>query len=418
MNKTVLETNNSMVSTDKNDPPPGFSPTHTVSDTSDADINLDTCFSFDLKQGREDRHWPQIDGLKDVPGLVREQKFDRAMAILNDKEALFHDFDFIYAWKAHIFQKKGDFNAAGKTLTTGLQKANTKYLLCDRFGFLESSAGRMQEAVQWWIRSIVLMSNETQAGLWEPFLYLAHIARTVGCETEHALLVNAANTACRQGNVELKPEAANSLERQSAGLEKTWVPQALVRLCNTWLPDMPSPAPVSCKDPETTEQLSENTGEGIRLETAEPKPGRLPYLNNRKMVRRIIALAFVISAICLCILLYRQASVTVPEKQGSPAVEKTPIQRPSSAPQETSGQKNQQEAPAITPKTTGNKKAGAQTEPPQGPVSSDPGVQDPLETISRGAAEQVPYKQRPSYIKQKTKQPEARLKKKSPGPSG
>lgn len=202
------------------------------------DDYVDGCFSFDFPLGTDPRVWWEIDGLKDVPGLVKEDRLEEAWAILDAGQDAFDDFDFIYAWKSLIFQKNGQFEAAGKTLTSGLTRARKKSVLCDRFALLEYETGHMDTAVQWWIRSIVAMVSTHTVTLWEPFLYLAYVARARGSETHFKILMARVTEISVHGELGLEETAVKALYEKTSRLSGLPVLKALELLCDHFLKDL------------------------------------------------------------------------------------------------------------------------------------------------------------------------------------
>nr|NJM02048.1 hypothetical protein [Desulfobacula sp.] len=136
----------------------------------------DSCFALDFLPSPDDRSGSRMEGLKEVPGLVKQGLLNEAWMILDKHHLEIKDLDFIYAFKALILQKNGQAEAAEKTLLAGLKFGRGKFLLYDRLGALAFETGQLAEAVRWWIKSIVAMRMLNQVTMWEPFLYLASTA--------------------------------------------------------------------------------------------------------------------------------------------------------------------------------------------------------------------------------------------------
>ncbi len=360
------------------------------------DTNSDHCFSPDLIQDDEKRVWSKIEELNQIPALVKESKLDEALEVIEACESRFADFDFIYAWKANIHHKKGNINTARQILMAGLSSSVSKHLICDRLGFLESQTGDIESAVQWWIKSIVLMSRNNRDTLWEPFLYLAHIAGSIGCDDQARVLMAAANKACIPGDIDLTPEAAKRLSDGASELINTWVGDAIKRLCNTLLTD-------PTHGPDTTGQAPPK----------EPKKqiDIIPNPRKNKMRVRVIFFILLAAAAIIFVFFFNQEDSPSPVRVDSlpeePDVTAPVISEPDPVPATPA------DKPVIKKAAPAEKKSPLpETLPTVIPPVSDTKKQP--QAVTPAPAPLVPHKKRPSYMKQKTKQPETSLKKKAP----
>lgn len=343
------------------------------------EAELETCFQPDLEQGIEIRDASRMDGLNKVPALVRDGRPEQALDILHNMENLHRDFEFIYTWKAHIFQKKGDFDAARQCLAEGLENATTKHQVCDRMGFLESEAGNMDLAVQWWIKSIVLMYRKKRFILWEPFLYLSHVAGVIGRKKEQQILINAANTICQPGEVELQAAASEKLSEQSAGLKGTWLESAIQHLCLTCLKEDRIRPSSHAQNTDTVPFPSKK--KAVPLSAHQ---GDVNRVFSRKLT--VLGVFVILTAIAIFIIvsLLKQPDLPAP----APPTKKN-MPHTASEPASKAAPTVRHERTKVSPEkpSTENK-----VENPR-----------PLE-----------QKTRPPYMKHKTKQPETGLKKKTP----
>lgn len=199
------------------------------------DAYVDDCFSIQFADGKDDRAWSQIEGLKDVPGLVKQNRLEDAWSILDANKDAFLDFDFIYAWKATIFQKNGQNDAARKTLVSGLKRSINKFLLYERFGFLEYETGNLNQAVKWWIKSIVAMVGINAVTMWEPFIYLAYVAGTCGSENRFKILMAQVAKISVHGELSLEKDAVKKLQEKSSTLSVKSVLKAIDCLCDNFI---------------------------------------------------------------------------------------------------------------------------------------------------------------------------------------
>ncbi len=368
------------------------------------DAVLSDCFSFDFRQHTEIRDPSKIEGLKDVAALVNNGDLDQALSILERNEETYADFEFIYAWKAQIYQKKEAVDQAGAILDAGLETARTRHLICARLGFLEAGKGSIDIAVKWWIRSICLMHADGRAVIWEPFLYLGHVARSIGLEKESCALVDAANMVCRQGDLELEPEAADQLTRLSGSLKTSWVPAAIRRLYHTCLSGDLSPE-------QQIDPAGESPADPIPDSNASIKgtrKGRQHKAGKRRMVIPAVAAAAVLALMLYFFLPendHQQASPDTSRQQiiHEPAAEPSPPPLPLASPLV--------EAPApVPPQKPELQNRLDEQAPAPAPVQPEPPSLVPPPV--RKTPDSLTSKTRPSYIKHKTKQSDIRLKRK------
>jgi len=191
----------------------------------------DSCFVLDFLPSPDDRIPSRIDGLKEIPGLVKQGLLDDAWMILDQHHQTLKDLDFIYAFKALILQKNGRPEAAKKILLAGLESGRGKFLLYERLGFLSFETGRLAEAVPCWIKSIVAMRMLNQVTMWEPFLYLAAVAKALSSETHAKILSAYATKLSPHGELSLDDNALKRLNEQALGLSAPSILKALDVLC-------------------------------------------------------------------------------------------------------------------------------------------------------------------------------------------
>ncbi len=191
----------------------------------------DSCFVLDFLPSPDERIASRMDGLKEVPGLVKQGLPDDAWMILDQHHQTLKDLDFIYAFKALILQKNGRPEAAKKILLAGLESGRGKFLLYERLGFLSFETGRLAEAVPFWIKSIVAMRMLNQVIMWEPFLYLAATAKALSSETHAKILTAFATRLSPHGELSLDDKALKRLNEQALGLSAPSILKALDVLC-------------------------------------------------------------------------------------------------------------------------------------------------------------------------------------------
>ncbi|MFA5906586.1 MAG: hypothetical protein WC836_21840, partial [Desulfobacula sp.] len=204
---------------------------------STGDVFADSCFVLEFPPSPDDRIGSQMEGLKDVPGLVKQGLLEDAWMILDTHHIGLKDLDFIYAFKALILQKNGQTDAAKKTLLAGLKLGRGKYLLYERLGFLFFETGQLNEAVKCWIKSIVAMKTLDKMTMWEPFLYLAGTAKTLSSEIHFRILSAWVREISPYGELSLDDKAVKKLNESAGGLSAESVLKALDILCRFYIPN-------------------------------------------------------------------------------------------------------------------------------------------------------------------------------------
>lgn len=361
---------------------------------------LAECFSSNPVQEPETRNASQMRGLSQVPGLVKSGHPDKAWEILCSLEIDYPDFDFIFTWKAHILHKKGDNASAEKVLQQGLEKAKAKHLILERLGFLAWESGNLEDAVKGWVKSIVLIHQGARPVLWEPFLYLSHVARVLGCSKEFEQLQAAANSACQPGEVDLTPDAAQRLAELSAELKQTWVRGAIEQLCLT------------CLGNNTITSEPDHTLNGKRQDrnlNGSQIEGSSPSGWPSKKLMGVIALA--IAVIMAAWLFFPQTPPPASENemQTAPSLPQTGSDLP------TDPKTDYLSAGPTSKESESGDASDNNPFPPETTVKETPEVKkipSVKESIDKPTPT-VPVKTRPSYIKHKTKQPDTSLIKKS-----
>lgn len=88
--------------------------------------------------------------------------------------------DRAYCWLARLYLLREQFDEARRALAEGLANCRRRRRLCQTYGWLELEAGRLNEAVDWWLRSAKLQLSVRRLDAPESLLYLAHLAALYG----------------------------------------------------------------------------------------------------------------------------------------------------------------------------------------------------------------------------------------------
>lgn len=354
---------------------------------------IDRCFILDFLPSRDDRVGSRMDGLKDVPGLVKQGLLEDAWAILDKYHQTTEDLDFIYAFKALILQKNGQFEAAKKTLLTGLKFGRGKFLLYERLGFLSFESGRLNEAVTWWIKSIVAMKMLNRVIMWEPFLYLAYMAKVLSDETCFRIFMARVKEISPHGELGLDDNALKRMNEKVSELPAPSILKAMGLLCHHYLrqPDSLAADPLSFPE-------SHHAGHPNVPAFRDNLSAFNSFLGKDKKNAWVTRLTITVLALALILFLIQflklseekpdiKTPAPLPEiRQRTPSVEETKNPLPVSRPQNPVIQATPEKSTAVKIE---QEKASAETDSTEGPI---------------------PNKERSSFLKSKTAHPDIKRK--------
>ena len=355
------------------------------------DAYVDDCFSINFTEEREKRIWSRIEGLKDVPGLVKQNRLEDAWFILDANKDAFRDFDFIYAWKAVIFQKTGQNDAARKTLISGLKRSKEKFLLCDRLGFLEYETGDLNLAVKWWIKSIVAMIGINAVTMWEPFIYLAYVANICGSRNRFKFLMAQVERISVHGELSLEETAVKKLQEKAPTLSVKSVLKAIDCLCDNFI------AVPEIKKPEEPPSSSLADLSASKRDTGIlRKKGKMPWL-----------LLLAAGGLILVFLFFffsrpEKTDPAIPEPDIAPAAKAA-----DTVPETITAPVLPEKEPAAAAAVIVPEKEAALAIPEKAPE-----VETRKEPDMEPAADPVQHKEKHPYLKVKTKTPNPVIKKK------
>lgn len=145
------------------------------------------------------------------------------------------DGDHAYTWLARHFLLAGDFEQGRQALAEGLANCARRRGLCQIHGWLELEAGRLNEAVEWWLRSANLQLAVRRLDTHEPFLYLGYLATFYGLDEDADRLFL---TADRIRHQRLTDSGANDLNEMAAKGNKQEIVEALQALGSRLAPEV------------------------------------------------------------------------------------------------------------------------------------------------------------------------------------
>lgn len=353
---------------------------------------IDACFADIPEHHPDNRSGHQIEGLKEIPELVKNSEFKKALGILEELKRKYLDFDFIYAWEAQILQKQDKIDTAREVLLLGLERSRSKDLLLSRLGLLEFETGRIEKAVPCWIKSALLMSGRGEAR-WEPFFYLARTAKGCGLEKHAGLLMKKVAQILPETSVHLKQDTETYFIRQIESLEENWIPGAIDRVCRIIF---------------RSDETEPVTAQAKKSDGSAPDP-----VWKKRLFQAVIAGGILVFTLFLLFKSDPEPETTFKDDkpvpppmtvQAPPEPEKKPIDPAPSAPSAAP-------APAVKKKTSeADDLSGLSDVPDDTPAPIIEKKTDERKEVL--SAPETPHKARLPHLKSKLKQPDAGLIKK------
>ena len=364
-----------------------------------SDKQISDYFDIDFDHVKENRDWKTMETLNLVPGLVKENRLDEALKILDDQPQSLNDFDFIYAWKAFVYQKQQEFDQAEEILFKGIKNAKAKNLICDRLGYLYYEIGAMENAVKWWLKSVLVMTQSKASFLWEPFLYLAYTAKGCGRNKEYHMLMHIAWQS--HGKIMLQKEAEADLLKKAADLKTSSVPEAIKILCT--LLDPPDPV-----DNPESECLDDEKKLDTPMDKHRNHMEKKHFFSGWEWRLTLLVVAAVVAFLLFNFFFNRSVQVHPPQKQ-IPAAEDPKASIPLDHPPSSRTNTDQYKKPALDKDYKNSNTAG--TAPLS--IPDTPHLSKDKSPVSRPSLDaRVDHKIKSGYLKNKTKQPILNLQKK------
>ncbi|GEM_PF-2016334 len=169
------------------------------------DEYVDSCFQIEFQEFYDERDWFEMPEAKAIPRAETTEEALRLAEALREK---YPDFDFSYYWFNILYRRQGRYDDARKIIIEGLRTAKSKSSLCERMGETEWQAGNLPEAVQWWIKSIVIQTGTDNLDDYVPFLNLSHVAEQT-CLFDASMRLRKYVDSIRPGQIRVTDEIAN-----------------------------------------------------------------------------------------------------------------------------------------------------------------------------------------------------------------
>jgi hypothetical protein len=135
------------------------------------DGNVDRCFDIQgLDDRPETRNWQELPRLVEARRLRLSEDRDTAIARLGEIRTQFPDFENVYVWSAEAMDRAGRGEERDALLIEGLAAARSKAGILAALGSYAAEDGRLDDAVEWLVRSAALqMGGGAETG---PFAFL------------------------------------------------------------------------------------------------------------------------------------------------------------------------------------------------------------------------------------------------------
>lgn len=137
----------------------------------------------------EEQNWQEMADLKEIPALVNTNQVAKAEPLIEAALRRYPEYGFVYYFRATLWEKMGKIDVAKRVCEDGLKVSTQKQMLCYRLGLLELDHGSLNEAVTWWIRSVLLQLHSGRMVDSNSFFYLSCVADSAGDKSNSAKLL-------------------------------------------------------------------------------------------------------------------------------------------------------------------------------------------------------------------------------------
>jgi tetratricopeptide (TPR) repeat protein len=174
------------------------------------DAYVDTCFMIEFQEFDDGRDWYEMPEARAVSDAGNAGRIEEALRHAEALRSKYPDFYFSYLWLSILYRKQGRNADAANALNDGLRFSRSKYELCQNYGDMEWELGHLPEAVEWWIKSIVIQVGTKSLGNFVAFLQLSYVAEAAGLQDACSHLRQFVDRM-RAGEIRLNADAANKL---------------------------------------------------------------------------------------------------------------------------------------------------------------------------------------------------------------
>jgi hypothetical protein len=172
---------------------------------------LKDIFEFPLHTELETRLWWNMRGLKGIRELLDRNRTNDAETVCEKLLKVYPDHYVLYVWLADIELQRGRRIAAKRRCIEGLAVSKQRHVLCGKLGDIEYRCRNLDEAVKWWIRSILMQRRiRPRVDDARSPLYLSYVATALekpGCSR---MLKSMADSG-EHGVISLRREAQQQL---------------------------------------------------------------------------------------------------------------------------------------------------------------------------------------------------------------
>jgi hypothetical protein len=207
-------------------------PSNVASPPATGDAYVDSCFRFGFDELEEERDWHEMADVAEIPRLANSGDNVGALALIDEALTRYPDYGFLYSWRGHVQSKLDLREEERQSYLEGIQKSRSKASLCDYLGQWEFKAGRLAEAVEWWIKSCAIQLYVDRPEYASPFLRLAYIAEGLGLTACHSALLEQVD---RIQNIRLNAQGERECWALAASQGNASIKRGITLLCDFYL---------------------------------------------------------------------------------------------------------------------------------------------------------------------------------------
>jgi hypothetical protein len=200
---------------------------------SDKKTFAEDCLYCDWVEIEDSRRWKDFPELKEIYDLGNSDRSPQALPKIASVWSQFKDYYFVYMWKMILLADAERKSEAENVFAEGLSNSLEKYYLCSNWAKIAYNSGNLEEAVRWWIRSIVSEFTIRKPKSEDAFLYLAYVAKFLGDQDSEKKLFAVVDRLTIRGRYNEKEQARISSLVSSQGTPM--IKEAIKLLCSKYL---------------------------------------------------------------------------------------------------------------------------------------------------------------------------------------
>jgi tetratricopeptide (TPR) repeat protein len=191
------------------------------------------CLHCEWVEVEDPRRWSEFPDCRRIQEMANNGQTAEALALVDKVLPQFRDYYFVYMWKMLLLSQLNRTADAESAFAEGLSNCREKYYLCSNWAKIEYRVGNLNEAVRWWIRSVVSESSLHTPQSENAFLYLAYVAKFLGDPSAEQKLFATVDRLTRMGRYNDEEQARIRALVSSQGTDA--MKEAISLLCSKHL---------------------------------------------------------------------------------------------------------------------------------------------------------------------------------------